>query len=352
MTKSMKSLIVEKDGTLVVKEVPVPVPTPVQALVKIEACGICNGTDTKLIHRAFKGIGKEQYPLMLGHEAVGTVVEIGDKVKSYRKGDRVLLPYAGPLGGYGSGWGAFSEYGTVDDVVALQESGVLPDSADFPPNCYAQNVIDKKIPVNHAVVIITLREVLASIRFFGIEHDQSVAVFGCGPVGQTFIKFMHLLGVGPIFAIDIIDEKLKMAKTCGADYVFNNTDGTLDAMIHEVCPKGVDYVIDASGASAVINQAMGIIKDRGKICCYGISENLDMNLDWSRADYNWQLIFQQMPRKVEEQQAFSQILVWIEKGVVDPEEFISDVYDFDHVLEAFKKLERKEISRKCVVTFD
>ena len=62
----MKSLIVDVQGGLSLEMVPVPKPTDVQALVKVQACGVCNGTDGKLIHRAFKDVGLDQYPLILG----------------------------------------------------------------------------------------------------------------------------------------------------------------------------------------------------------------------------------------------------------------------------------------------
>ena len=66
----MKTLVVNKDGSLEVKEIPKPSYNSKQALVKTISCGICNGTDAKLIHRTFKGVDMDQYPLMLGHEAV------------------------------------------------------------------------------------------------------------------------------------------------------------------------------------------------------------------------------------------------------------------------------------------
>ena len=164
--------------------------------------------------------------------------------------------------------GRFSEYGIVYDRTAVLESGITEDSSLFPVNCPAQNVLDIDVDPLEAVVIITLREVLAAIRYFGIEPNESAVVFGCGPVGQTFIKFMHLLGIGPIFALDIIDEKLVSAKANGADYVFNSNNPDYNDEIRKVCPKGVDYVFDAVGVSAIINDAMQLIKDRGKICCY------------------------------------------------------------------------------------
>ena len=105
----MKTLVVNKDGSLEVKEIPKPSYNSKQALVKTISCGICNGTDAKLIHRTFKGVDMDQYPLMLGHEAVGEVVEVGADVKTYHIGDKVLLPFVDPdpekYGELGSAWG-------------------------------------------------------------------------------------------------------------------------------------------------------------------------------------------------------------------------------------------------------
>ena len=351
MNGTMKSLIVDPDGSLRFAQVPIPEIKDTEALVKIEACGVCNGTDGKLIHRAFKGVEIDEYPLILGHEAVGTVVEVGAKAKRYKVGDRVFLPYVNPVGEYGSAWGAFSEYGVVVDMQAMLESGITMDSPDFYSNCPAQTVIQRDIDPIEAVVIITLREVLASTRFFGAKPGETVVVFGCGPVGLTFIKFLKLMGIGPVVGLDIVDEKLESAKANGADYVFNSMDASYVEKIRELFPNGVDYVFDASGALRIINESMALIKDRGKICCYGISPDMTMQLDWSKADYNWQLIFQQMPRKIEEAQAESQIYAWMDAGVIDLKEWISDVYSFDEAIEVFAKLERKEIAKKCVLDF-
>ena len=93
----MKTLIVTTDGLIEKAEVPMPAYGPKQALVKTVACGICNGTDAKLIHRKFKGVPLSEYPLMLGHEGVGKVVETGAECVSLKKGD-----YAASLRGYGS----------------------------------------------------------------------------------------------------------------------------------------------------------------------------------------------------------------------------------------------------------
>ena len=344
----MKSLIVEKDGTLLVKEIPVPRYSSKQALVKTISCGICNGTDAKLIHRQFKGFNTEMYPLMLGHEGVGEVVELGSEVTSFHVGDKVLLPFVDPdpelYGSLQSAWGAFSEYAVVHDLAAYPK-GTAPECA------YAQTILPDFVDPVDGAMIITLREVLSSIKRFGIKEGDSVAVFGCGPVGQTFIKFLSLLGIQNLMAFDIIDAKLQEAKERGAAYAFNSQKVNVNEKIHEIFPSGVQYVLDAVGMTALINQAMEYICDGGKICCYGISPTCEMNLDWSRSGYNWQLQFQQFPSKAEEGQVNEQINEWLEKGTIRLRDYISDYFSFSQILDAFARLERREISKKGIIIF-
>ncbi len=346
MEKMMKTLVVDKEGKLSVETCPMPTCGPNDALVKTISCGVCNGTDGKLIHRTFKGFATDMYPIMLGHEAVGEVIEVGKNVVSYKVGDVVLLPFAGPLGGFECGWGSYSEYGVVFDAAAYIADGKQP------PECaYGETIVPRDIDPVKAAMIITFREVLSSIKRFGIGANDEVVVFGCGPVGLTFIKFMSLLGVGKIIALDIIPEKLEDAKNRGADYVLNSKDADVVAKVKEICPDGVDYVLDAVGVSQIMNQAMPLLKDQGKICCYGISSNTKFELDWTDAPYNWQLQFQQFPSKIEEGEADKQVLTWLRYGVIDIDDYISDIVAFDNILDAFELLEQKKIAKKCIIKY-
>jgi L-iditol 2-dehydrogenase len=343
----LKTLVVDKHGGLHVQEAELPEFNECQALVKTLSCGICNGTDAKLIHQSFKNFGSEKYPLMLGHEGVGRVVKLGAKVTSYRTGDIVLLSFADAQPGLGSGWGSFSEYGVVCDKDSWDTTryGPVPECA------YAQSVLPESIDPVDAAMIITLREVLSSIKRFGIDENASVAIFGCGPVGLTFIKIMKLLGVKRIIAFDIVPEKLRDAQNIGADYAFNSKEVDCLAASRGIYPDGLAYVIDAVGNSAIINQAMPLLADQGKICCYGISANLSADIDWSQAPYNWQMQFQQFPSKVEEGLAHDQIIKWLESGLIDLKDFISDYYPFEDILKAFEKLENRGISKKGIVVY-
>ncbi len=344
---NLKTLIVNNDGSLSVQEVPKPKYNSKQALVKMVSCGVC-GTDSKLIHAGFKGFPKEAYPIMLGHEGVGKVVEIGAEVKGYKIGDVVLLPFVDPdnelFGTLGSGWGAYSEYGVVNDKEAWPE-GQAPEVA------YAQQVVPQDIDPVDSAMIITLREVLSNIYYFGIKENDSVVVYGSGPVALTFIKFMNLLNIKPIIAIARSAEKVKNVKDHGATYAFNSRECDVVKEIRKVCPEGVRFVLDAVGSPEAINQAMELIVDRGEILCYGVPEGSKMELDWSKAPYNWKLNFQQMPSKMEESIAYDQVLQWIRSGKINLKEYISDYFTFDQVTEAFDKFANHQIAKKAIITY-
>ncbi|MBR1707805.1 MAG: zinc-binding dehydrogenase [Clostridia bacterium] len=345
----MKTLICDADGTLSVKEIPLPGYSEKQALVKTIACGICNGTDAKLIHRAFKGFPVSRYPLMLGHEGVGEVIEVGSEVKSFKVGDKVLLPFvdADPekYGTLESAWGAYSEYAVVTDPLAYPEG-------EAPEHAMAQTVLPPWVNPVDAAMIVTLREVLSAVRRFGIRAGNSVAVFGCGPVGLTFIRFLKLLGAGPIIAFDVVDDKLAVAKANGADYTFNSGREDVSEVLHGICPNGAQFVLDAVGLTSLINLSMELLCDQGKMCCYGIAPVTHMDIDWEKAPYNWTLQFQQFPSKREEGEATEQILTWLREGTISLKDYISDYFPFEHILEAFEKLERREIAKKGIVVYD
>ncbi len=344
----MKTLVVQEDGRLAVMEVPKPSYGPKQALVKTVACGVCNGTDAKLIHQKFKGVPLSEYPLMLGHEGVGKVVETGSEVVGLKKGDYVLLPFvdtdASVYGGLKSYWGAYSEYAVVNDLAAFPE-GEAPEAA------YAQTKVPEGVDPVDAAMIVTLREVLSSIHRFGMKKGSPVVIFGCGPVGLTFIRFMKLLEIGPIIAFDIIDEKLADAKMLGADYTFNSRSEDPVACVRSIFPEGVPFVLDAVGITDLINLSMELVCDQGKMCVYGIAPVNSMEINWEKAPYNWQLQFQQFPSKVEEGAVNDEINALLKEGKINLKDYISDYYNFADILEAFSKLERREIAKKAMIVY-
>lgn len=343
----MKSFFVTEEFKTEIREIPKPRYSSKQALVKMIACGMC-GTDVKLLHGQFKGYPQSKYPLMLGHEGVGEVVEVGSEVTSYKIGDKVILPFVDEdpenYPGIFSGWGAMSEYGVVCDAAAYPD-GEAPECA------FAQQVLPADIDPVDAVMIVTFREVLSNIQYFGIKPGHSVVVYGCGPVGSTFIKFLQLCGVEEVTAVDIIDEKLAVVKENGAKYTINSKTEDVEAIIRGRYPDGVDFVLDAIGAPFVVNAAMPLIKDRGHILCYGVPPVEQISVDFSRAPYNWNLSYQQFPKKMEEGAVHDQIIEWLRSGKLNIKDFISDYFKFEDSVEAYQKLLNREVQKKGIIVF-
>lgn len=350
----MKTLVVDTMGKLFVEEIKMPEFGECQALVKLLSCGVCNGTDTKLIHHQFKNF--DTYPAILGHEGVGRVVEVGSKVKNLKVGDMVLLPFLEQeTDGYTPGWGAYSEYAVVGDAGAYIENGMGEGTKAWSEAYLAQTRLESTDKVNavEAAMIITFREVLSAIRRFDIKANESALVIGAGPVGLCFTKFLKLLGLKTVITTDIAEEKVKAALEMGADYAFHSPSCDLVKEVRNLFPEGIDYVIDAVGINVLINQAMELIRYNGKICCYGISTKPYMDLNWTKAPYNWTLQFVQWPSKKEEGEAHAQVMAWINQGVLKPMDFISDVFEFHDILDAFALVEeRKQGTKKIVIRYE
>ncbi len=342
----MRSYVVYEDGSRkIVDNMPMPTYGDYDALVKIESCGVCNGTDTKIIHGVFKGI--DTYPVVLGHEGVGRVVAIGDKVTNFAVGDLVLMPYWSDIPkGYTSGWGTYSEYNIVTDALAMEKDRLIPD--EF---AYGQRKLPRDFDPVSSAMIITFREVLSTMRQFGFEANKSLVVLGLGPVGLSFVQFAKLSGMHPIIAIDIHDDKLELAKQRGADFVVNSQKADIIQAVRQICPEGVDFSLDAVGVSSFINTSLEIIKDDAQICVYGISANKEQLVDWSKSPQNWKLHFHQFPSKKAESEAHDQIVSWIQMGLLNPADYVSHVYDFDDIDKAFENIENRVPMMKMVIKF-
>ena len=342
----MKSYVVFEPGKCkIVDDMPMPKYGEYDALVKLESCGVCKGTDTKIIHGEFKGV--MDFPIVLGHEGVARVVEVGSKVKNFEKGDLVLMPYWSDVPkAYSSGWGTYSEYNIITDALAQEKDGIIPQEFS-----YAQRKLPKDFDPVSSAMIITFREVLSTMRCFGFSGNKSLVVLGMGPVGLSFVQFAKLTGMGPIIAIDRNDNKLEFAKKLGADYVINSKNADIVSTVRNICPDGVDFSLDAVGLSSFINTSLEIIKPDSKICVYGISGNMTETIDWSKCPYNWTLHFHQFPTKKGESEAHDQIINWIQMGILNPSDYISHVYDFDDIDKAFEDIENRVPMMKMVIKF-
>lgn len=345
----MKAAVVVRPGQLEIQDIPAPEINDYQVLCEQLACGICTGTDWKLLEGHFKGF--TTYPAVLGHEAVGRVVRKGKKVRHLEVGDLILRPGLETIGdgtSMFSGWGAYAEYGVAGDARAMVEDGKTRLEDGFNELYYSQQKILLGMDPARATMVITFKEVLSAAYRFGMHPNASILIFGMGPVGLSFVRFSRLLGLGPIIACDMETSRLDLARQMGADECLNVKEVKPEPWVKGRFPDGLDFVVDAVGVTDLLNQAMNMVKFNGSICAYGISPHSRMDLVWENGPYNWKLHFLQLPTFLEESATHRQVMSWIELGVLDPGKFVTHVVPLARLKEAMDLLrERKAL--KAVV---
>jgi threonine dehydrogenase-like Zn-dependent dehydrogenase len=326
----MKGVVVYKDGTIKVEDLPQPKIGDYQALVENLSCGICNGTDLKLIHGSFKGF--DTYPAVLGHESVGRVVEVGKKVTTFKPGDLVLRSILEKVEDdrYASGWGSFAEYGVVGDIAAMKKDG----RSDYYDIYLAQQHVPAHFDPHQAVMLITLKEVLSGIERFGVARNRSILIHGSGPVGLSMVRFAKLKGAGPIVVSEPDADRRRRAEDLGADVVVDPTSVDLIERAKELCPDGFDFVIDAVGINRLMTDSLKIVKFNGKVGVYGIAADTSASIDWTQAPYNWSIHFVQWPTFEDEASVHDEVVALVDSGAIDLSKFVTHVLPG---LESFQK---------------
>ncbi len=341
----MKSLVVEKNGSVALKEVDMPKYNEYQALVKIEATAVC-GTDLKILHNQFNGF--PDYPTILGHEAVGKVVEKGSKVKYLDIGDKVLHPILyDPLSGYYATFGAMSEYAIIEDGRAWREDGHELDEITYHDHSRIQFKIPQEFDSVSATMLITFREVYSSIQRLGFKEGESIVIYGVGPVGQCFIKFCKMLGL-KVAAVVRREERAQQAKEAGADYVINSQQTVVAEEAKRIFPGGVDNVLDAVGIANIINEGLNMIKPFGKICVYGVTPETELLMNWKQAPLSFDVKFLQWPDKESEIAVMGDIVKMMQDGTLNGMDYISDVIPFENAVEGIEMFLARKNKKKIV----
>lgn len=258
----MKAVVFHGIGDIRLDEVPEPIiQAETDALVQITASAIC-GTDLHLVRGTMPGM---EPGTILGHEGVGIVTEVGRQVRNVQRGDRVIIPstiacgycsycragyYAqcdnanpnGPLAGT-----AF--YGGPKESGPFQ--GLQAEYARVP--FAATNLIQIPDVVSDDQAVM-LSDIVPT-GYFGadlakIKPGHSVAIFGCGPVGQFAIISAQLMGAGRVFAIDTLQDRLAAAQMLGAEIIDYNAEDPVEMVRQLTGGIGVDCAIDAVGVDA------------------------------------------------------------------------------------------------------
>jgi threonine dehydrogenase-like Zn-dependent dehydrogenase len=239
---------------------------PMDAICRPIALAPC----TSDVHTVWEGALGDRHDMVLGHEAVGEVVEVGNMVKDFKPGDRVIVPAITPdwnsleaqagfpmhSGGMLAGWkfsnfkdGVFAEYFHVND--ADGNLALLPEGMDPAAACMIADMVPTGF---HGVE-------LADVQF-----GDTVVVVGIGPVGLMSVAGAVLRGAGRLFAVGSRPNCVKIAKEYGATDIINYHEGDIaDQILEKTNGKGVDRVIIAGGNVDTFDQAIRMLKPGGRI---------------------------------------------------------------------------------------
>jgi len=240
----VKAIITLGDGSVSLAHVPPPDIGPYDSLVKIHSCLFCNTTDRHIIDRSFDfGL---VYPCVLGHESIGEIVTIGKRVRNFDLGDRVTRPYSvypdETLGGLGSGWGGFAEYGKIRDIHAMIEDGESSETTI--PNFFrCMQKIPKSVPLDEAAMITPLREIYSSAAKIPNVEGRSILIAGAGIAGVLFAKFLHLRGAGAI--------AIAARRQTACAFALSETPATEAKPLEEFCGHRFDIAIDTTGSTEI-----------------------------------------------------------------------------------------------------
>jgi threonine dehydrogenase-like Zn-dependent dehydrogenase len=346
----MKSIAVIEPGKLAIVELPEPTLGPYDAMVKSEVAFICNATDRKVVDGHFPGMDSNTYPLLLGHENVGTVCATGPKVRTFKEGDRVIggLLLDPPGGTYGSGWGGFSQYVVVRDHAAMVADGTADAEHGWNDSFQIMRKIPHETDLGAAGLLCTWREVYAGMfADFSFKKGKDLVVFGAGPVGLSFIRFARLKEMGKIISLDLLPSKRKRALAMGADEALS-PDETGFNRLRELFPQGVDYLVDAVGRNEIIQSAIPLVRMGGSVCVYGVLGNPMVSFNKEQGPYNFNLLIHQWPTRWAEAEAQDHLLPWLEKGVLDPSDFITGTFSIKDFTEAYAASQQQDAIKTMV----
>jgi threonine dehydrogenase-like Zn-dependent dehydrogenase len=258
----MKAIVYHGIGDIRLDDVPEPsLQAPTDAIVRITASAIC-GTDLHFVRGTMSGV---EPGTVLGHEAVGVVEQVGKDVRNLRPGDRVVVPST-----IACGYCAYCRAAYFAQCDNANPNGAAAGTSFFGGPKQAggfDGLQAEKARIPHASTgLVKLPEDISDDQaillsdifptgYFGadmadIQPGRTVAVFGCGPVGQFAIASAMMMGAGRVFAIDQLGDRLDIARAQGAETIDFGREDPIEVLKGLTGGVGVDRVIDAVGVDA------------------------------------------------------------------------------------------------------
>lgn len=360
MAQQVRGVVAPGRGRPVrIETVTVPDPGPGEAVVRVQACGVCH-TD---LHYREGGIDDE-FPFLLGHEAAGTVESVGDGVTEVAPGDFVVLNWRAVCGQCraclrGRPWYCFNTHNAAQRMTLADGTELSPAlgiGAFADKTLVAAGQCTKVDPAAKAEVAGLLgcgvmAGLGAAINTGGVGRGDSVAVIGCGGVGSAAVLGARLAGAGTIIAVDLDERKLATASALGATHIVDASERDVVATVRELTGGfGADVVIDAVGRPETYEQAFYARDLAGTVVLVGVPTP-EMRLDLPLLDVfgrggslksSW--YGDCLPSR-----DFPMLIDLYLQGRLDLDAFVSETIGLDGVEAAFDKMHHGDVLRSVVV---
>ena len=342
-----------------IETIVIPDPGPGEAVVAIQACGVCH-TD---LHYREGGINDE-FPFLLGHEAAGVVEAVGAGVTSVAPGDFVILNWRAVCGSCrsclrGRPWYCFSTFNasqkmTLTDGTELSPALGIGAFADKTLVHSGQcTKVDPSAPAAAAGLLGcgVMAGLGAAINTGGVTRGDSVAVFGCGGVGDAAIAGAALAGAATIVAVDVDERKLEWAKGFGATHTCNSKDTDPVEYIKSVTNgNGADVCIEAVGNPTVYRQAFEARDLAGTVVLVGVPRpDMTIELPFIEVFGRGGSLKSSWYGDCLPSRDFPMLIDLYRQGRLDLDGFVSETIALDQVEEAFHKMEQGDVLRSVVV---
>jgi NDMA-dependent alcohol dehydrogenase len=356
----------ELDKPVVVEQITVDSPKRGEVLIKLAACGVCHSDLS-----ATNGTIPLKLPLILGHEAAGEVVEVGEGVDSLAPGDHVVSSFIYMCGrcrfcamgrpvlclnqgkalttlpdgtlrtrdARGEALNVFSGCGVMAEYATLSVENIVKIDRSIPLDCAA--LVGCAVTTGVGAVFNTAR----------VAPGSTVVVLGCGGIGLNVIQGAHIAGARCIVAIDTLDSKLKMAKQFGATDVLPSRAGEdLVKPIKKLTDGGADYAFECVGSGELAALAYRLIGRGGVAVVVGVAKPTDstsvrtMTLPFEEKTLTGSYFGSCVPRV-----DFPRLLGLYMAGRLKLEELITHRYRIDEAPQAFADLESGKNARGVIV---
>jgi alcohol dehydrogenase len=322
-----------------VREVPMPQAGAGEAVIRITLTTIC-GTDLHIL--------RGEYPvkpgLVIGHEPVGVITELGPGVNGYEVGDRVLVGAITPCGqcnaclgghlsqcGHGNGYEASGGWRFGNTINGAQAEYLLVPSAQANLTKIPDGVTDEQV---------MLLADIASTGFSGAESGgvkigDAVVVFAQGPIGLCATAGARLMGASLVIGVDSDETRLKMAKKMGADVVLNYKEQDVLAEIKRLTGGGADVAIEALGTQETFEQCLRSLRPGGTLSSLGVySGKLNMPYDAFAAGLGDHRIVTTLCPGGKER--MRRLIETVRSGRIDLTPLITHSYSLNNIQEAYE----------------